>query len=592
MERIKLNIKETRLVALAVDGDNASTQAPIFAMYLAESEPLLFELTKEEAIPIFTIKDIIVPPKRGRVVRKIKVIFDGELANGDVKEFEFDIDAQYLMTFFPLHLIGETYIAIFEAGTRIHPKTTAISNNDLQVMLCLPEIETEEFRKLAGKFNSFLSYRSTSGMVGSEEFLESAETEALKNIRNELFINLSELANGNELALNKIKEYIEPLNSYEKNVLIQEKEPTETEIKTEALVTMVEQLLFKINVKNIIPKKVDDSELGKYRQEYEDFVTIMSQLDNFKKEDFEQLHDNDKKFLDAKNNADALSSYLASPISKNNLPVMMLPLADQIDFGGLYELDWTNIDNVTDFIDDNESKYSFGEKVVAALIASTIRISRISEVNGNTPIAFFLNVFSSTEPLRNDSKRWELEAFSERLAKGDTKLFKELITGLPKDVPMSTLINVSYLGLVGFALARSIIDEAWQQDIIRLAFNDNEIVLSYLDEVFANLKKFSAIAKEHTMVEEENLTDEKRELLESMISTQISFQSIQEALSTIGETFNNADEIANSMVEAMLQLADLNTGKKTASSINSDEWFEIKKNYLKDFFNASLIAEQ
>lgn len=595
MERIKLNIKETRLVALAVDGDNASTQAPIFAMYLATPEPFLFELGGEHDIPIFTIKDIIVPPRSGRTVRKIKVIFDGELANGDVKEFEFDIDAQYLMTFFPLHLVGETYIAIFDAGTRIHSRTKAISNNDLQVMICLPETETDEFRTLAGKFNTFLSYRSTSSVIGSEDFISSHEMEASKAVRSELFLTLSELANGSLEALETLKTYVNDINIYEKNVLINEKEPQENENKTEAFVNMVDQLLYKINVRNIIPKKMDDSLMVQYRKEYDDFIRIMSQIDvKETATDYETLANNDDKFLSEKNNSDAMSSYLASPINKNNLPPTMELLKEELDFGGLYETDWTEVDTVSEFIDDADSKYTFGERVIASLIASTIRIARISEVNGNTPIAFFLNVFSSSEiSYASKNNHWELEAFSEKLAQGDTKLFKELLTGLPKDVPMSTLITVSYLGFVGYALARAILEEAWQQDIVRLAFSDNKIVLTYMDEVYSNLNKFSNIAQENNFVEEEDMTDEKREILESMIAAQVSFQSIQEALSRVGEIYENPNEIANAMISAMLQLADLNTGKQTASSINSEEWMQVKKEYITKFFktNANDMGE-
>lgn len=583
-DRIKLNIKETRLVALAVDGDNASTQAPIFATYLSESEPALFELAREEAIPIFTIKDIIVPPRQGRSIRKIKVLFDGELANEEVVEFEFDMDAQYLMTFFPLHLVGETYIAIFDADTKMHPKSKAISNNDLQVMLCLPEVETAEFRHLANKFNMFLSYRATSGVIGSEDFMSNPELEALREVRTELFLTLSDLANGSKEAVETLKTYITPLDSYETNVLVQEQDPTETEMKYDALVTLTDQLLFKINIRNIVPNKLNASEMAQHHKEYDDFMNIMKQNEELTPE-LEALSINDEKLLKERKNPEAMSSYLAAPIRQNNLPKTMAHLSEYIDFGGLYDTDWTEIDSVSNFIDDSESPYTFGERVVTALIASSIRTARISEVNNTTSVAFFLNIFSDI--IKEDTTQdnhWELEAFSEKLAGGDTKLFKELLTGLPKNVPMGTLITVSYLGYVGFALARSIIREAWQQDIIRIAFTDNKIATKYLDEVYSNITKFTEIANENNLFVEEDISQEKKEILESMIDSQITFQSIQEALSTVGEEFENANDIANAMISAMLQLADLNTGKQTVSTINSPEWLAVKKDYINNFF--------
>lgn len=585
MKHTKLEIKETRLTALAVDGDSSSTQSPVFAVYLNTPDEELFELVQDENVPIFTIKDLIVPKKNGRNIRTVGVVFTAEKADGSDKDYVFDLDAQYLMTLLPLHLAGEVYIAVFPAGTRIHSRKKAISNNDLEVLLALPELESDEFRSIATKFNLFTSYRSTSSIVNSEDYMDAAELDALKQVRKELFIMLSELAEGNPNVLETLRSYIPALNIYEENVLQNNFDPADEEIMLDALVTLTDQLLFKINVRNIIPKKMEASDVSAYHKTYDEFNEIMGNLGELST-GLEILSANDEKFLKDKSNPEALASYMASSIRKDNMPDAMKELAELVDFGGVFDTDWSSIDSVAEFIDIQpaDRKYSFGESVIAALVACTIRIARISEVNGNAPVSFFLNVFADVIAVEADT-HWELEAFSSSLAKGETKLFQQLLTGLPKDVPMSTLINVSYIGFIGYALANSIFKEDWQLDIIRIAFGDNKIAIRFIEEAFTNISKFAELAVEHEYDEEENMSVEKREAMASMMEAQIVFQSIQEALTTIGSEYDSAQEISAAIIEAMLQLADLNTGKQTISAVDSEEWLGVKEEYLSKFFN-------
>lgn len=586
MKHTKLEIKETRLTALAVDGDSASTQSPVFAVYLTTPDEQLFELVQDENVPIFTIKNLIVPKKNGRNLRTITVVFDVELADGSDKTYAFDMDSQYLMTLFPLHLAGEVYIAVFPAGTRVHSRKKALSNNDLEVLLALPELESDEFRSIATKFNLFTSYRSTSSIVNSEDYMDAAELDALKKVRKDLFIRLSELAEGDITVLETLRSYIEPLNVYEENVLQNNFDPADEEVFFDALVTLTDQLLFKINVRNIIPKKMEASDVSAYHKTYDEFNEIMGNLGAELSTGLEILAANDEKFLKDKSNPEALASYMASAIRKDSMPESMKAITDLLDFGGVFDTDWTTIDSVAEFIDvqPEDRNYSFGESVIAALVACTIRIARISEVNGNAPVSFFLNVFSDVIAVEADT-HWELEAFSSNLAKGETKLFQQLLLGLPKDVPMSTLINVSYIGFIGYALANSIMKEGWQLDIIRIAFADNKIAIRFIEEAFANISKFAELAVENEYDEEENMSLEKREAMASMMEAQIVFQSIQEALTTIGSEYDSAQEISSAVVEAMLQLADLNTGKQTISAVDSEEWLGVKEEYLSKFFN-------
>jgi len=585
-EQIKLFARETRLAALALDGDLAGTNAPIIASYLKEDHSLLFEHMKN-GTPVYTVSDLIVSNKRGRDLKQVELIFvvpsmtEGE----EGQEYSLELEAQYVMALFPMHLVGETYLALFASDVRMHNKSKAISNDEIQILIDLPGLGTPEFQVVANKLSSILSNRAVSTIEGMESMMDNGEAELLREERGKLLLVLSELASGSEKALMDLLALINPLNVFEENIIVNQHESTVEDDRLDAIIQIADTILSRTNIRNVLPKKMSPENIRKFQSDYDEFNALMEDFDDEEGSFYNELNElsaNDRKFLEERGNSDALTSYLNAPISFNSLPLSMMMLADKINFADIYTTDWSKIDSISDFLDeDGNQPNSFGENVVISLIASIIRIGRISEINNIPPIMFLINILNDSSHTQDN--HWELLAFSDRLAKGDTTLFKDLITILPKDVPMSTLLNVSYLGFIGFALARNIMREGWNQEIIRIALTGNELMSGFMDDVFENVKSTTEQYKEHQGDEE---ADEEHQ---AMVENQILFQSIQASLSSLGENTNSGEEIASSIIDAMLKMADLNTGKKTISAVNSQEWINIKKEYLNDFLSLNPI---
>lgn len=588
-ENVQLEVRETRLTTLAVDGDYSGSSAPVIAVYLKDSHPELFSLG-EHGVPVYQIQDVIIPPKKGLHLNNIEIIFSAPVSvEEDAEEvsYSLSLEAQYVLPLLPLHMVGETYIAVFAAETRVHPKNKAISNLDLQILLNLAELGSDEFKMIANKIATIISPRALSSINGIENIIDSAEIALLRDVRGELLLILAELASGSEKALLELFSFINPLNAFEEKIMVNQHELDANDARLEALTSITDRILSRTNIRNVIPRGLKADGVAKFQEEYNTFNEIMENLDidGTLSNQLDELSLHDRSFVDEHKNHDALSAYLNSPITKRSLPLNMAPLADKIDFGGLYETDWSLIDSISDFIDDegNYSMHSFGENIVVSLIASIIRIGRISEVNRIPPFVFLISILSDNQ--NSSEEHWELVAFSERLAKGDTSLFKDLITIFPKNIPMSQLMTMSYLGFIGFALAGSIIEEKWSKEILHIALHDNQIMLTFIDSLFDNIKEITEQYRSG-MAEQGQDFDQVVESSE-MIKTQIIFQAIQISLAGLGETYDSGEEIASAMIDAVLKMADLNTGKKTLSPVNSQEWLMTKKEYLDNLLNST-----
>lgn len=582
--RRELVARETRLAALSVHGNVSPTITPIIAVYLKTTDEHL-NAYLEEGQPIFTIHDLASSSKYTKTNPVVELFFDvPELGNPDNKiPYTLKVDSQYVLAAFPLHLIGgETYFALFNAETSVHSKRTKIQVDDLQVLLKFPGQDVEEFRTVAEK----VSELAPAGASDIAQSILKEETEELSIIREErgkLLVLLAELASGSEKAFIELLSLINPLNSFEDNVIINQHEPTDEDKRMEVLIGLVDRILFKTNTRNIPPKRMNAEEIHTYHKEYDAFNEIMEDMDDQFASLLNELSVNDRKFLEAEDmkerNADALNAYLIAPITMGTLPQPMRHLAAKIDFNNFFDTDWSKISSVSSFLDENgEQPNTFGENVVSAIIAATIRIARLSEINGVPPSLFLTSVLG--ESTGTEDTHWELLAFTERLAQGDTQSFKEMLNVYPRNgMPLSAFLGVSHVGFIGLALARSILEEQWSQDVLHLAFKDNEIATTFVDSVFSNIGAITEQVKEQFA--DQKLDEDNMRLLQ----TQIRLQSIQLALSQLGERYDSPDIITTGMVDAMLTIADLNTGKQTVSTENSPEWVSVKKAYLINFLS-------
>lgn len=546
----------------------------------------LNDYTEQELIEITerlksTVMASVDNEENGKLAEFLSESFeDGEMKDVDDARYEIIVDNRFILTMFSLHLTGQPYLLLFDKNHKPSRKNDVINVNDLQVIIEFPDAESEIFREMIQTVSEVASLRGMQS-VHSLAPGDAGENERSKQSRSELFLTLSQFIEGSEESLVKLKEISAKITDFEKRIVIDEHEYKEGDLETETLITIIERILFTSAPKSLLPRpRMETQEMHRFREDFETFESIMGQFkdDEAFGEEVEFLTDemslNDKKSLEDETSdiSSAAAAYVSSPIRVGSLPKQLFLFADQLDFGGLYTQNWSSVDSRESLIDEEGNmEYPLGDSLVAALIAASIRVVRLAEINKINSMVFLSKVLNNVAP---DDNYWQLGAFSHSLAVGDTKLFKKMVSAGAPNVPLSGVLQTSYLGVSMFAFAIRVQEEKWNEDILSIALQDSPVILSFVEDARRN-----AVEVFERFLESDDVDKYSPNEL-NILRQKFFMESVFHALGSLGEKELTIETISNQFTDAVLVLADMNTGKQTESAVGSTEWIDMKTKYL------------
>lgn len=507
----------------------------------------------------------------------------------EYQNYSFVVDSAYLLTMLSLHFSGEIYIALFDSDHKPSRKTTIIRLDQLQAMVQLPALGSPTSETLLREIAKASSLR---GMTTLHKItpVDQEEVERAKRLRGEIFLILSEFVNGSKDSVEQIKNFIPIINDFEKRIILDGGNFKDGDDDTEATITIIDSIISKLSVNSNIPRQMTPQQVVNFRSDFRDFSDLVSELekDSELKEAIASLDTelgfNDKlSIASEKPNGDAIASYIASPISRGTLPEEIFLLGDDLDFAKIYERNWNRIDSMASFIDPNgEQDGTLGECLIGGLIVSVIRAMRLAQISdAPNNMIFISSLISDVAPM---DSYWQLDAFSSRLANGNTELFQKMITSLPKGLEPSQAIFSSLLGITLIAFGKSLAEEEWSDDVVEVALSGFPVIIDFLKDI-------KVISTEIWKNFNESRGDDAQlsDIELRIVSKQILIHSIQQSVFNLGNKDIDPSNIAHQLIDAMLTIADINTGKKTDSSFNSTEWITTKADYLSNFFQMNSL---
>jgi hypothetical protein len=501
-------------------------------------------------------------------------------------EYIITLDSTFILTMMALHLGGEIYITLFDSENKPARKNTVIDVEDLQVMIQFPTLNSPASDAILQDITDVASAR---GMVAVHQITPPDAEEAARytRIRGDMFIMLSELMEGSVSALEDIKALMPAIDDFEQRIVLDGKEYSEGDEDIDVVITMIDSIISKLGFIGMIPRPMQPQEVMNFRSDFKEFSEIISDLND--DDEFsdsvsmlnEELSINDKQSIAAAHNdGTAIVSYVNSPISRGTLPEELFLLGDELDFAYIYDRDWSQIDSMASFMDEEGNQLgTLGECLVGGLIVSVIkamRFARAQEADNN--MLFLSTLLYDVAP---PEAHWQLGAFAKTLAEGKTGLFQKMIaTSLPSKVALSQAILSSFMGVTLTAFAKSIIEEEWSDEVVEIALAQSPMIIRFLKEV----KEIAAANLVNFQEDEDNDYEELTPSELIMLNKQILVHSIQQSIFNLGQQEIKLEEVSQELTSAVLAVADINTGKKTDSAFNSSEWINTKADYISKLF--------
>lgn len=528
-----------------------------------------------------TLKEAFI----SRITSKPQNIIEPNEPDDEPENYVFTLDNAFLLTMVSLHLTGEMYIALFDNEHKPRRKNAIIETSELQAMIQLPALKSEVSENIIRDIADIASER---GMPTLHKIAptDQVEEERAKRLRGSMFILLSEFMTGSLTALEQLKNLIPEIDDFEDRVVIAGGDFRKGDEDTDTTISIIDSLISKLSVSSIIPREMTPQQIINFKSDFRNFSNIMSTFNNEEDVEFansmnmlsQELGFNDKTNIDGDNkDGVTVSSFVSSKISRGTLPEEIFLLGEELDFGLIYERDWSLIDSMASFMDEKGNQQgTLGECLIAGLIVSVIRAMRLAKINHAPNMLFLASMISDTAPAET---YWQLGAFSHKLANGNTELFEKMITTLPQGVELSQFIMSSFLGVTLMAFAKSLTEEGWSDDVINIALSKTPLIIDFLKEIKSTEKETHA-----SFLENNEDIEELSEHDLKVVNKQILTHSIQQSIFNLGQKDVTAKEISDELITAMLTVADINTGKKTDSSFNSDEWINTKAEYLSNFF--------
>lgn len=627
----RITIQDVHVGLFDMDTEG-ETVSPVIVAVTSENLPILNQLSELEdkvslvnRIPVFEIRDIdFLYTKKGVLTGKVDITIsdesetstsDNENSENDFDEFEsveeaveafislnssksqnivedteedyipqefiFTIDSTFLFALMAFHLTGDAYLTLFDATNKPKNKNTVINVDELQVMIQLPQMNSSLSENILQKIAEVTSERgmSTLHKLAPED---KEEAERTRRIRSDLFIALSDFMNGSEKALHYLKNLALQIDDFEERIILSGGEMRKGDDDTNTLISIINNIISKLSVNSILPRHMDQQEILNFRNDIKIFSNIISEMkdDNEYAENVASLsaelslHDK-VDLTDSENNQIIATSYITSEITPASLPEELSLLTDELNFGGLFERDWNTIDSMESFIDeDGKQEGTLGECLITALIVAAIRSMRLSKINKVPNMISLMNILEDVAP--EVEGFWQLDAFSRKLANGQTELFNQLMLSLPPNMDLSQALLSSPIGVTLVAFARSLNDEKWSDDVLEIALAENTIITGFLKDV--------KVVQDETFEQFLENNEEIDPSMEPMIKSQIFNHAVKQSIYNLGGQGVDTQNIADELIKSMLTIADINTGKKTDSSFNSAEWIQTKTEYLSSFF--------
>lgn len=627
----RITIQDVHVGLFDMDTEG-ETVSPVIVAVASENLPILNQLSELEdkvslvnRIPVFEIRDIdFLYTKKGVLTGKVDITIsdesetstsDNENSENDFDEFEsveeaveafvslnssksqnivedteedyipqefiFTIDSTFLFALMAFHLTGDAYLTLFDATNKPKNKHTVINVDELQVMIQLPQMNSSLSENILQKIAEVTSERgmSTLHKLAPED---KEEAERTRRIRSDLFIALSDFMNGSEKALHYLKNLALQIDDFEERIILSGGEMRKGDDDTNTLISIINNIISKLSVNSILPRHMDQQEILNFRNDIKVFSNIISEMkdDNEYAENVASLsaelslHDK-VDLTDSESNQNIATSYITSEITPASLPEELSLLTDELNFGGLFERDWNTIDSMESFIDeDGKQEGTLGECLITALIVAAIRSMRLSKINKVPNMISLMNILEDVAP--EVEGFWQLDAFSRKLANGQTELFNQLMLSLPPNMDLSQALLSSPIGVTLVAFARSLNDEKWSDDVLEIALAENTIITGFLKDV--------KVVQDETFEQFLENNEEIDPSMEPMIKSQIFNHAVKQSIYNLGGQGVDTQNIADELIKSMLTIADINTGKKTDSSFNSAEWIQTKTEYLSSFF--------
>lgn len=499
----------------------------------------------------------------------------------DSERYEILMDNTFILTMLGLHLTGQPYIVLFDKESKPKRKNAVISLNDIQALVEFPDSTSEEFQDI---LRSVAEVASERGMQAVHQLApgDPQEEELFKKSRAELFLILSEFLEGSTDALEKLKAISSKINDFERRVIDLNHDYQDGDDETETMMSLIERILFTSTPKSILPRAMEAKEALQFRSDFVEFESIMEQFSD--DESFgaavgslsDEMSLNDSTVLNAPNiDTTAALAYVCSPIKKSSLPANLFLMGEDLDFGGLYNNNWNLVDSSESLRDsEGNMEHDLGSSLVAALIAAAIRIVRFAEMTKVDTIVSLSRIMNTVAP---EDNYWQLGAFSHSLAVGKTDMFKKMMSATSSDAPLSTVLHTSLLGVTMCAFAIRVQEEKWSDDSLSMALRQSPVIAGFVEE--ARRTSTELFEKFLESDEAESCSSEEKDI----VKHRSFIQAIGNTLMSLSEDETSVDALSTQLTDAVLVLADLNTGKQTSSSVDSTEWIDTKTKYLTSF---------
>lgn len=510
---------------------------------------------------------------------------ENETNADELVRFSVQIPLNQFLVFFSLNLTGESYIALFGQDGKPSRRNSLLTHDDLETIIALPEPDTEDFDRIA---TQVALIASENGMKTLHQIApnDPNEVEKINAVRKEIYLLFVKIGFGSKEDLQTLVNYIPLIDEFYKRVVIKgslvEKE---TDEKVSVIIELLEHIVAHSNPRRIAPRKLTPQEIIEFTEDFDEFDKITDQFmgDKDFADSLEELNEvmslHDMTFVKEMKNTQAISAFVVSRISKGDLPKEMFHLQDELDKIHFFDTDWNNYVSIEKIVDEESPiKNKLGESLINATLAALVRMSRATSINNSSFIPLLTMYVDSFGP---ESNFWEFEAFTSGLARGDKEPFKNFLTSSPVEDSLAATVNSSALGAVLFAFVKTIVDEKWNKQLLEAGISSYPAVYDFVSTCYTDI---TTISEElHSNGQWDDLT--VNGATEKQIIVSLSVEVIMSHLQKIDSYGSSLDQLVNELMGAMDAIADINTGRMTDKSYNSEDWLNVKEQYLNGMFN-------